>query len=214
MRVLVLSKYAIVRTALRHMLSSAADIEVVAEADLHADVHHILRTTRPDVVLIEIEARDSAMAPVVQKIGHCEKVNLVVLAGEAEPGLVRAMLRSGVAAYVLKQSTDTELLVALRSAARGRRFLDSSLIDAITFNETTTSAGETGKLSKRQSEVLNYLIQGYTSGETAGKLGVSTKTVETYRARIYDKLEVRSRSGLIQYAISTGMISIHARAKP
>ena len=196
------------------MLASAGDVEVVGESDLPVDAPELLRKTRPDVVLIEtVQAGDPAVARVVEKISHYDKVNLVVLAGEGDPGAIRAMLRSGVTGYVLKQSTDAELMVALRSAARGRRFLDSSLIDAITFEEASLSAGETAKLSKRQAEVLNYLIQGYTSGEIAGKLGVSVKTVETYRARIYDKLEVRSRSGLIQYAISTGMISIHERTK-
>lgn len=211
MRVLVLSKYAIVRTALYHMLSSATETEVIGEADISENIGEMIRKLRPDVVLIEtVEAGDEAVTRAVEKISLAGKVNLVVLAGHGDPGAIRAMLRAGVTGYVLKQSTAADLLAALRSAASGRRFLDSSLIDAITLEELSRPEPAPAELlSSRQSEVLKYIVQGYTSGEIARKLSVSVKTVETYRSRIYDKLKVRSRAGLVQYAITAGLISIH-----
>jgi DNA-binding NarL/FixJ family response regulator len=211
MRVLVLSNYAIVRTALRHMLSSSAETEVIGEAEVSENVSEIINKLRPDVVLIEtVEAEDDVLAKAVERISLAGKVNLVVLAGHGDPGAIRAMLRAGVTGYVLKQSTAADLLAALRSAASGRRFLDSSLIEAITSEELSRpEPSPTDMLSSRQSEVLKFIVQGYTSGEIARKLSVSVKTVETYRSRIYDKLKVRSRAGLVQYAITAGLISVH-----
>src|SRR5581483_296449 len=213
MRLLLISKFAIVRSALRHLLASSNDIEVVAESDLSPDVEETVRKLRPDVILIETAvASDPEEARVIEKIGRGSKVRLVVLAGEGDIRVIRSMLRSGVTGYVLKQSTDTELLLALRSAARGRRFLDSSLINEIAF-EGTRSAEQTASpkpvLSKRQKQVLKYLVRGHTGGEIARKLDVSVKTVETYRARIYEKLEVRSRADLMKYAVAAGLISMH-----
>lgn len=213
MRLLLISKFAIVRSALRHLLASSDDIEVVAESDLSPDVEETVRKLRPDVILIETAvASDPEEARVIEKIGRGSKVRLVVLAGEGDIRVIRSMLRSGVTGYVLKQSTDTELLLALRSAARGRRFLDSSLINEIAF-EGTRSAEQTASpkpvLSKRQKQVLKYLVRGHTGGEIARKLDVSVKTVETYRARIYEKLEVRSRADLMKYAVAAGLISMH-----
>lgn len=211
MRIVLLSQFAMIRTALRHMLSSASDVEIAGDADLSGDIQEIITNLHPDVVLVETADNGSAsLVRAIEKISEAGNVPVVVLAGNSAPSVIRSMLRAGVTGYVLKQSTDTELLLALRTAAHGRRFLDSSLIDAMAFEDTLRPASEgPPALSKRQSEVLRYIVQGFTSGEIARKLGVSVKTVETYRSRIYDRLEVRSRAGLMQYAVAAGLISIH-----
>ncbi len=207
-RVLVLSKYPIVRTALRHMLASAA-IEIAGEAATSDNVAENIRKWRPDVVLLEtVDASDPQVTRAISQVAGAG-VRLVILAGQGDPSAIRAMMRAGVTGYVLKNSSDTELLLALRSASLGRRFLDSSLIDAIAFEDLTTiPRSHSQSLSKRQNQVLRYIVHGYTSGEIARELGVSAKTVETYRSRIYEKLEVHSRAGLMRYAMAEGLISI------
>lgn len=214
MRVLVISKYAIVRSALRHMLSSEPDTEIVGDFDFSASLDQTIRERLPDVVLIEtVDASDPQVLQTIEGVGG-EGVQLVLLAGQGDPATIRAMLRAGVTGYVMKQSSDTELLVALRSAALGRKFLDSSLVSALAVDDLPRSLpATTHSLSKRQAEVLRYIVEGYTSSEIAHDLGISVKTVETYRSRIYEKLEVHSRAGLVQYAIETGLISFHRTAK-
>lgn len=211
MRVAVLSKYAIVRSALRHMLSSSNDIDIVDELDASEKISEILNEQRPDVVLLEtVDASDPELSQVLETISQTG-APVVVLAGQGDPNAIRAMMKAGVMGYVLKQSTDTELLVALRSAALGRKFLDSALIDALaSVGVSSASPSVSQPLSKRQGQVLRYFVQGYTSGEIARRLGVSIKTVETYRSRIYEKIGVHSRVGLMQYAVATGLISMRA----
>lgn len=213
MRLLIVSKFAIVRSALRSMFASATDIEMICECDLSANIEGIVREQQADVVLIEtVEASDPEVARIIENLGQTS-VPLVILAGQGDPRTIRAMMKAGVTGYVLKQSSDTELLVALRSAALGRKFLDSSLISALAVEDRPRPTPSTANsLSKRQAEVLRYIIEGYTSSEIAQELHVSVKTVLTYRSRIYEKLEVHSRAGLVQYAIDTGLISIHRSA--
>ena len=101
------------------------------------------------------------------------------------------------------------MLVALRSAALGRKFLDSTLVDALAYPAASPpSLSVSQPLSKRQAEVLRYFVQGHTSGEISRRLGVSIKTVETYRSRIYEKTGVHSRAGLMEYAVAIGLISM------
>jgi DNA-binding NarL/FixJ family response regulator len=209
MRVLVLSKYAIVRSALRHMLSSSTDIEIVGEWDPSEKVLDKLNELGADVILLEtVDASDSQVCRALETISQ-RGARVVVLAGQGDPHAIRAMMKAGVMGYVLKQSTDAELLVALRSAALGRKFLDSTLIDALAANVSAASPSMSQRLSKRQAEVLRFFVQGYTSGEIAKRLAISVKTVETYRSRIYEKTGVHTRAGLMQYAVATGLISIH-----
>jgi DNA-binding NarL/FixJ family response regulator len=209
-RVSLVSKYAMVRSALRHMLRSTNEIDIVGESDASENILETLADLHPDVVLLEtVDASDPELSRALEGIKQTQ-VRVVVLAGRGDPHAIRAMMKAGVMGYVLKQSTDNELLVALRSAALGRKFLDSTLIDSLACTDLPTASASTrGPLSRRQAEVLRHIVQGYTSGEIASKLKVSIKTVETYRSRIYEKIGVHSRAGLMQYAVTAGLISMH-----
>jgi DNA-binding NarL/FixJ family response regulator len=211
MRVFLLSQYAIVRSGLRHILSASSDIDIVGEADALEKILDKFKEQHPDVVLLETaNASDPQVSRALEMIRQTN-IRVVVLAEQGDPNAIRAMIKAGVTGFVLKQATDTELLVALRSAALGRKFIDSTLIDALASASVSSgSPGMSQPLSKRQAEVLRYLVHGYTSGEIARRLGVSIKTVETYRSRIYEKIGVHSRAGLMQYAVTTGLISMHA----
>jgi two-component system, NarL family, response regulator NreC len=211
-RLLVFSKFQILRSALRQLLALAPDIEIVGEAETPEQAEQALRKLHPDVILLETaDATHPAISKLAEKTGRNAKVALVVLADLGNARAVRAMLRAGVSGYVLKQSSDAELLLAIRSAAHGRKFLDTGLIDQIAL-EGLASAGQPNNkqvLSKRERQVLMWLVQGYTSSGIARELGLSVKTVETYRSRIYKKVEVKDRADLMRYAISMGLISVN-----
>ena len=212
-RLLLISKYQIVRSALRHLLAPANDIEIVGETETPQQAEQAISKLHPRVVLVEtVDANNPAIPKLAEKIGRSgSRISVVVLSNSGTARAVRAMLRAGVTSYLLKDSSEAELLLALRSAAHGRRFLDPALIDELAFEDVTHEAGRAGKhvLSKRELQVLKTLVQGYTSSEIAKQLRLSIKTVETYRSRIYLKLKVRSRSDLMRYAISAGLISVN-----
>jgi two-component system, NarL family, response regulator NreC len=214
-RLIVFSKFQIVRAALRHLLASAVDIQIIAEPETLQQTEQVIHRLRPDVVLIEtVETSTSTIPKFAQKTGQRGRVSLVVLSNQGDARVVREMLRAGVTGYVLKNSSEAELLLAIRSAANGRKFVDAKLIDEL-VSEGTASRGQ-GRgnrvLSKRQLQVLTLLVQGYASPAIAKDLHVSVKTVETYRSRIYEKLEVHNRAELMRYAISVGLINLNERS--
>lgn len=213
MRLLVLSKHSVIRSALRHLFTSTEEVDVVGEAEGATNAEEIITRAFPDVVLVEtVETTSPAMLQLVDKLRSLGNIPIVILTNDSSPRAARAMLRAGVTGYVLKESADTDLVSALRSAARGLKFLDSSLIDAIA---TEGYGGEAGpglrKLSKRELQVLRLLVQGQSNSEIARELHVSPKTVDTYRGRIYEKCELRSRSDLMRYAANIGLISFGDR---
>jgi two-component system response regulator NreC len=126
---------------------------------------------------------------------------------------LRSVLAAGASGYVLKRSVDTELLAAIRAVHRGGTFVDPSLAkllvqDVLAKRGTKSRPMRPAKiLSDREQQVLTLVAQGYSSQQIAKRIRVSVKTVETYRARIADKLELRTRSELVRYAIRMGLLA-------
>ncbi|HZR33368.1 MAG TPA: response regulator transcription factor [Terriglobales bacterium] len=211
-RVLLFSKYAMVRSGMQRLFSSVQDIEVVAEVDNLRKAELALPKSKPDVILLEtIEPPRSALAMVAEMIRISRKLPVVVVTVHDDGRVARAMLQAGVMGFVIKQSSDAELLLALRYAARRQKFLDPSLVDAVTLEVSNSSAndGRREGLSKREFEVLQGLVRGFTNPQIARDLDLSVKTIETYRSRIYQKLELHNRADLMRYAVSTGLISVN-----
>lgn len=211
-RLLILSEYPIVRSALRHLLSSGQEIEVVGEADNQQTAEQAIHRLRPDVVLLETtEGSEPRIPELTEKARHSRKPAFVVLTNQSNVHLVRTMLKAGVTGYVLKRSTEAELLSAVRSAARGLKFLDPGLVDVVALEVpgwAVRRAEGAPVLSRREFEVLTHLVQGETGPDIARDLHVSVKTVETYRSRIYEKLDLHSRADLVRHAASIGLVSI------
>lgn len=213
-RVVVFSKNQIIRAGLRCLLATAPDLEVVGEIGAQSQAQQAISHLRPEVILVEtVEATNAAIPKLIESGGHKNKPAVVVLTNEGNVRVVRAMLRAGVAGYVLKHSTEAELLLALRSAAQGRKFLDSSLINeiAVEGEPRAHKAHARDSLSKREIEVLRCVAQGYTGPEIARHLHLSAKTVETYRSRVYEKLGLRNRADLVRYAIHSGLLTVNEK---
>ncbi len=211
-RLLIISKYGIMRTALRYFLSSMLDVDIAGEVDTLQKAEQLIPKLNPDAVLVETTASSSlSTAQLGERIKRLARVPIVILGTDESPRFVRAMFKAGVAGYVLKGSSDAELLSALRSVARGRKFLDSCLLEAVACERAARPrrTGRTDKLSKRELQVAMLLIQGYTSPQAASALHLSVKTIDTYRSRLYEKLELRDRADLVQYAVTSGLISVH-----
>jgi two-component system response regulator NreC len=137
---------------------------------------------------------------------------VVVISSNENITYVRSMLTAGVLGYVLRKASDMELFLAIRTAFQGRRFIDPRLSDSLAdvlLNRTSGNNRATeGRLSNRELQVLRAISRGFTSQEVAQQLQLSTKTVETYRSRIYDKLGLKTRADLVHYAIAVGLLEM------
>ena len=210
-RVLLASDYALPRIALRKLLQAEADVDVVAESPEIDNATEEISKSHPDVIFMEIAVPGPhglrSTSRIIQKFPDAR---VVVLTNNTNAGYVRSMLAAGAYGYVLKQSTDAEMLLAIRTVCRGRRYLDPNLSDAITqvvLGVTDREPNSGSKLSDREVQVLKRIARGFTNQQVAQELHLSTKTVETYRARIYYKLKLRTRSELVEYAFAVGLLS-------
>ena len=211
-RLLIASQHPIVRTALGTLLRGIGDFEVVGEVDLL----HLVKTARelsPEVFLVELtETGLIGLRAVSALMRVLPSGGVVVLSSNENPSYIRSMLASGVKAYVLRSASNMELYEAIRAAHRGRRYLDPRLSDSIADmllggKGTVMRKPQVKRLSAREAQVLREVAQGFTTKAIAKKLGISEKTIQTYRERIYDKLELRTRADLVQYAIAHGMLN-------
>jgi len=132
-----------------------------------------------------------------------------------DPSYLRAVLAAGGSGYVAKSAVDGELIAAIRSVAQGRTFVTINLSDSETQQVLGDRATPTASvprapvqlLSPREQDVLKLLAQGYTNQEVGTRLYLSVKTIETYRARVGDKLGLRSRADLTRYALEMGLLN-------
>ena len=208
-RLLLADDHAVLRAGLRLLLDGQADMQVVAEAGDAAAVLALTRAHEPDLILLDIGMPGPGFAETIKRILRVRpKVRIVMLTMHDDPAYLRAALVAGAAGYVVKKVADAELLSAIRAVHGGRTFIDSGRVRDDRHDDTP-SAGRT-RISRREGEVLRLLAQGHTNSEAAARLRVSVKTIETYRARLVDKLKLKTRAELYRFAVNSGLLTAEA----
>ncbi len=213
-RVMIADDHAILRAGLRMLVNAQADMEVVAEAPDGEKAVQAARETRPDVALLDLTMPGAGGMSALQEMARsCRKTRVLVLTMHDDPAYLRSVLAAGASGYLLKQTVDTELLAAIRAVHRGGTYVDPSLASVLVQDvlakrgKKASSKRPVNILSDREQQVLKLVAQGYSSQEIAQRIFVSVKTVETYRARIADKLDLRTRSALVRYAVRMGLLA-------
>ena len=212
-RVLLADDHAVLRSGLRALLNLEPDMEVVGEASNGREAIELGQTLKPDVIVMDISMPEMDGLAATKAIHEIEiPCHIVVLTVHAEEDYLFQMLQMGASGYVLKSSADTELMDAIRAAQRGEVFLYPSAVKKVLGEYLKGARGERGKgaleaLTSREKEVLKLTAEGFTNQEIAEKLVISPKTVDTYRQRIMEKLNLHHRSQLVQYALKTGLLT-------
>jgi two-component system, NarL family, response regulator NreC len=215
-RVLIVDDHAILRAGLRLLINNQADMEIVGEA---AEGHEALRQAReanPDVLTLDLSMPGGSGLMTLEHLRRaCPQTRVLVLTMHEDASYLRAALAAGASGYVAKSAVDGDLLAAIRSVAQGRTFVTMNLSakgthqvlgDQPTHTESRPRA-PAKLLSSREQEVLKLLAEGYTNKEAGAQLRLSVKTIETYRARLADKLGLRSRADLTRYALEMGLLN-------
>jgi DNA-binding NarL/FixJ family response regulator len=213
MRVLLADDHTLVRAGIRALLESLPDVEIVAEASDGREALELLAAEKPDVALIDISMPALNGLEVAARVGALSpRTRLVILSMHGDPGHVAQALRAGVAGYLLKDAAVDELPLLLRAVARGETYLSPAISKQVVAGfleragEGSVPAAD-DRLTPRQREILQLIAEGKSSKEIASILDISLKTVETHRAQIMSRLEIRDVAGLVRYAVRTGMIS-------
>jgi DNA-binding NarL/FixJ family response regulator len=198
--------HAIIRNGLAPLLSADHGVELLGEAANGREAWELIETLRPDVAILDISMPEPTGIDIARKIAHAGlKTRVVLLTMYADPGAVLDAQEAGAAGYVLKDNTFEELLIAIRTVAAGGTFVTPSLQTKLL--ELQRGGRGSALLSAREREVVKLIAIGYSSKEIGRIMGISPRTVDTYRNRLMQKLGLNSLAEVIRYAVRTGMIS-------
>lgn len=202
-RIVLADDHAAMRQSLRLLLDGEADIDVIAETNSFGSVLEHVRSRRPDVLVLDLGMpdRESSIETLARLRGELRETAIVVLTMNDDPAWARRALDSGATALVLKEMADSDLPPAVRGAWRGERYLSPAIAGKL-----GEKAGEPGRLTPREREVLHLIALGHTSVEIAERLNLSPRTIETHRARIHRKLGLGTRAELVGFALRHGLL--------
>ena len=217
-QILVVDDHWVVRAGLRTLLDGQPNLHVVGEAGTGEEAVEKTRTLKPDVVILDLLMPGMGGVEAVRRIaGIAGGTKILVLSAHLEEGILLQVLEAGGSGFVTKMSAQENLTRAIRTVADNEIFLDPSAAKMLVahYKEAgpkgargTHGKGTLERLSAREREVLALTAEGYSATEIGKRLRVSSKTVDTYRARIMVKLGVKHRSELIRFALHTGLLKV------
>jgi two-component system, NarL family, response regulator NreC len=204
-RVLICDDHALVRSGLRRLLETEANVVVVGEASNAEEALELVARQKPDVLLLDVVMPGrSGVEALPEVLAESPSTHVLVLSMQDDPSYVRQAFTAGASGYLLKEAADTDLIQAIHDVGEGRRYVHPLLGARLAAAEATTASKATDRLSEREHEVLHLLALGHTNQEIAKLLFISIRTAETHRARIMQKLELSTRAEIVRYALASG----------
>jgi DNA-binding NarL/FixJ family response regulator len=209
------------REGLRLLLEAEGDISVTAEVDGGRDAVERARSSKPDVILMDIALVGlDGIEATRQILAERPKTGVLILSASAELYVARAALEAGAIGYLLKRATGSELRAGVRAAAAGMPYFSDDVFRAVrerlrpgepvtrrrAASQPGHAAAPVDVLTDRELEVLQMIAGGHSNREIAEILKLSVKTVETHRMHLMDKLDIHDVSGLTRYALRKGLI--------
>lgn len=210
-KVLLADDHSIVREGLRKVLEDSGEIEVIAEAaDGETALEEAIKN-KPDVAVIDISMPGMDGLEVVTRLtSYCSDIPVLILTMHDEAQYVIRAIEAGAFGYVTKQSAPEQLVAAVKKIHSGGRYLTEKASEALALRVIRGNKDQTltESLSMRELQVLRKLAMGATNREVAVSYNISVKTVDTYRARILKKLNLRNNAELSRYAIQNKLVEL------
>lgn len=211
--VIIADDHTILRQALASLMDGQDDIQVVATGADGNEAVRLVAAHQPDVLLMDITMPSlngiDATELVLERCPHCKVIALSV---HREEVIVASMLRAGARGYLIKDCAHQELLLAIRTVAKGQTYLSPAVtrlvVDEYLKAKKCSPGTQLEALSQRERQVLQLTAEGYPSKHIADRLGVSAKTVDTYRRRIMIKTDADSVAALTKIALRLGLTSL------
>jgi two-component system invasion response regulator UvrY len=208
-RIAIIDDHAIVRAGLRQFFSEQVDLTVVAEASNGRDAIDIVRKGDVDVILLDLSMPDQSGVDALAAIkARAPDLPVLILSGFPEEHYATTLLRQGASGYLNKECDPEEIVKAIRTVYRGRKYITAGVAELLA-DSLGGSAGDRPaheQLSEREFQVFLRLAKGETIGHMADSMSLSVKTVSTYRTRVMEKMKLESNSDLTYYALKNGLI--------
>lgn len=209
LRILLADDHGVLRDGLALLINAQPDMQVVASARGGREAVQLAIQLAPQVVVLDVSMPDLGGTEAAEQIrASCPGVRILALTRYANQGYVRRLLDAGASGYVLKRTAGVTLIDAIRVVAEGGSYIDPTLAGQL-LARTTKAAGNGGSmpqrravLAEREMQVMKLIAWGQSNKEIAAQLGLSVKTVESYKATALDKLQLRSRTDILRYALA------------
>lgn len=218
--VLLAEDHTIVREGFRALLEKEGSTEVVAEACNGREAVELARKFRPSVVVMDIAMPDlngfEAARQIMQTV---PETKLLMLSAYDDDAYVDQVIALGASGYLLKQSSGKMLAIAIQEVKKGNKFFSPSIARRLRkrTNQSPSHSGtlktKNTKLSRRESETLQLIVEGKANKQIAAELGIGIKTVEKHRHNLMAKLDIHDTAGLTRYAIAAGIIEVAVQLK-
>ncbi len=215
-RILLADDHTLVRAGIRSLLEQVPNVEVVAEANDGRDALRLIQEHQPDIVFMDVTMQGlNGLDATAQITKTCPGVQVIMLSMHKNEEYVSQALQVGAAGYLLKDAATTELELAVQAVARGETYLSPAVSKHVVdrylqrVNNAVEDMSEPAPnpLTVRQREILQLIAEGHTTKQIASLLHLSTKTVETHRSQLMDRLGIRHIAGLVRYAVRTGLVA-------
>ena len=207
-RVVLADDHPVVLAGMKALIEASTDIEVAGESNNGHSALQVLHAIAPDIAIIDISMPEMGGITLANRIAQDHvTTKVLVLTAQEDRAYVQQLLSAGARGYVLKRSAADELIRAIRTVHAGGVYIDPAIAEKVLAHRSSAEPPAIGiTLSEREEEVLRLAAQGWTNRESAEKLGISVKTVETYKARAAEKLDLRTRAEIVRYGKSRGWL--------
>lgn len=205
-RVIVADDHLIFRQGLLRLLQSSNVITVVGEAGDGKEALNLIKTEAPEIAILDISMPGLSGFEVIRELEQQENnTKIIYLTMHDDLFTAKKVITSKAKGFVSKDDAYEDLIYAIEAVSSGRRFVSPSISDKI-FSLNILKENDDEVLTNRELEILKLIAEGVTNKKMAGQLSISVKTVETYRSRIMQKLDLHSTAELIKYAIKNGLL--------
>ena len=209
-RILLADDHQVLRAGLKALLEGEPDMKVVGEASTGEEAVEKATFLKPDVVVMDLSMPGMGGLEATRSITEAQVARVLVLTMHAEEEYLLPVLEAGGSGYVKKTSADMDLTAAIRTVARDEVFLYPNaarlLLQGFRVRGDKRDDDPLLRLTERERDVLTMTAEGFSSSEIGEKLFISPKTVDTYRSRIMQKLELTHRSQLVRFALNAGLL--------
>jgi two-component system, NarL family, response regulator NreC len=215
-QIVLADDHQMMREGLAALLEADSSLEVVATADNGRDAVRLAAELRPDIVVMDIGMPElNGIEATRQIVERCPGTKVVGLSVHKDRRFVAQMLKAGASAYVLKESSVGELVTAVHAVIAGSAYLSPGCTRVVVEDyvnclddKNRPAERRASALTPREREVLQLMAEGCSTKQTAARLGVSAKTVETHRRQMMERLDTFSVAGLVKYALREGLTSL------
>jgi len=212
-RILIADDHALVRAGFRALLQAIEGVSVVAEAADGREAWELIRSTQPNVALLDISMPGlNGLELTARVVAEQPATRVIVLSMHLTEDYVLRAIRGGAVGYLLKDASPSELELTIRAAARGDTYISPKaarlIVDSLRNGETTPTRLDS--LTPRQREILQLIAEGHTTKAIARILKISTKTAEAHRTQLMDRLDLHDLASVVRYAIQVGLVNLES----